>query len=214
MIFKDRADAGKRLAQALLSYKGQNIVVYALPRGGVVLGAEIASQLEAPLDLIVVRKIGHPFSPEYAIAAIAEDGHIAMNRSEVESIDRDWFDERSQVERQEAQRRRQLYTRGRAAISATDRIAIIVDDGLATGLTMFAAIQEARHAHPQKVVVAVPVAAPGIVEQLKEMVDDVVALVVTPALGAIGSFYLSFDQVTDDEVIELMKRAPTAQPYG
>ena len=188
--------------------------MYALPRGGVVLGAEIARELDAPLDLIVVRKIGHPFSPEYAIAAIAEDGHTAMNTSEVDSIDKEWFDERSQMERQEAQRRRQLYTRGRTPISATDKIAIIVDDGLATGLTMFAAVQEVRHAHPQKVVVAVPVAPPSAVEQLKEIVDDVVALHVTPALGAIGSFYLSFDQVTDDEVIELMKLAPAAQPHG
>jgi predicted phosphoribosyltransferase len=214
MVFKDRADAGKRLAQALLAYRGQDTAIYALPRGGVVLGAEIARELNAPLDLIVVRKIGHPFSPEYAIAAIAEDGHLAMNPRAVDSIDRQWFDEKSQMERQEARRRRELYTRGRAPISATDKTAIIVDDGLATGLTMFAAVQEVRHARPQKVVVAVPVAPPDAVEQLKEMVDDVVALYVTPSLGAIGAFYLRFDQVTDDEVIEWMKRAPAVQPHG
>ena len=211
MIFRDREDAGKKLAHALLSYKGQEIVVYALPRGGVVLGAEIARELDAPLDLIVVRKIGHPSSPEYAIAAIAEDGHTAMNPDEVDSIDKQWFDERSQMEQQEARRRRELYTRGRSPVSATDKIAIIVDDGLATGLTMFAAVQEVRHARPQKVVVAVPVAPPNTVEQLKEIVDDVVALHITEALGAIGAFYMLFEQVTDDEVIELMKRAPAVQ---
>jgi putative phosphoribosyl transferase len=214
MIFTDRADAGKKLARALRCYKGQDIVIYALPRGGVVLGAEIARELEAPLDLIVVRKIGHPSYPEYAIAAIAEDGHTAMNPSEVASIETEWFEERSQNERQEARRRRELYTRGRTAISATDKIAIIVDDGLATGLTMFAAIQEVRHARPKKVVVAVPVAPPNTVQELKEVVDEVVALHITPALGAIGAFYLSFDQVTDAEVIELMRTVPAPQPHG
>jgi putative phosphoribosyl transferase len=214
MIFTDRADAGKKLARALQSYKGQDIVIYALPRGGVVLGAEIARELEAPLDLIVVRKIGHPTYPEYAIAAVAEDGHTAVNPSEVASIDTEWFEERSQSERKEARRRRELYTRSRTAISATDKIAIIVDDGLATGLTMFAAIQEVRHAHPKRVVVAVPVAPPKAVQELQEIVDEVVALHITPALGAIGAFYLSFDQVTDAEVIELMKAAPAAQPQG
>jgi predicted phosphoribosyltransferase len=180
----------------------------------VVLGAEIARELDAPMDLIVVRKIGHPLSREYAIAAIAEDGHTVMNATEVGSIDKEWFEERSQIEWHEARRRRQLYTQGRTAISATNKIAIIVDDGLATGLTMFAAIKEVRHAHPQKVVVAVPVAPPGTVEQLKEMVDEVVALYVTSAFEAIGSFYLSFDQVTDEEVIELMKPSRVPQPDG
>jgi predicted phosphoribosyltransferase len=209
-IFKDRVDAGKRLARSLVAYKGQNIVVYALPRGGVVLGAEIARELDAPLDLIVVRKIGHPFSPEYAIAAIAEDGHTVMNPNEVDSIDKEWFQERSEIERHEARRRRQLYTRGRTTISAANKIAIIVDDGLATGLTMFAAVQEVRHAQPQKVVVAVPVAPPGTVELLKQLVDEVAVLHVTRAFGAIGSFYLRFDQVTDEEVIELIKPVSVA----
>jgi putative phosphoribosyl transferase len=214
MIFIDRTDAGKNLARALRSYQGQDVVIYALPRGGVILGAEIARELDAPLDVIVVRKIGHPLSPEYAIAAIAEDGHTATNPSELASIDTEWFEGRSEDERQEARRRRELYTRGRAAISATDRIAIIVDDGLATGLTMFAAIQEIRHARPKKVVVAVPVAPPNVLQQLKKVVDEVIALHITPVLGAIGAFYLNFDQVTDDQVIELMKAVPASQPHG
>lgn len=213
MIFKDRVDAGRRLARALISYKGQDVVVYALPRGGVVLGAEIARVLDAPLDLIVVRKVGHPLSPEYAIAAVAEDGHTAMNRLEVNSIDKQWFDESVRIEQQEARRRRELYTRGRTAIPATDKVAILVDDGLATGLTMFAAVQEVRHSRPQKVVVAVPVAPPKTVQELKEVVDDVLALYVTPDFGAIGSFYLRFGQISDEEVIELMKPAPITQPH-
>src|SRR5262245_66270624 len=108
-----------------------------------------------------------------------------MNPGEVALIDTQWFEERAQSERLEARRRRELYTRGRNAISATDKIAVIVDDGLATGLTMFAAIQEVRHARPKKVVVAVPVAPSNTVQELKEVVDDVVALHITRALGSI-----------------------------
>jgi putative phosphoribosyl transferase len=211
MIFEDRVDAGRRLAQALISYKGQDAVVYALPRGGVVVGTEIGRALDAPLDLIIVRKIGHPFSPEYAIAAVAEDGHIVTNRSEVETIDKRWFEESVRIEQQEARRRRELYTSGRASIPATGKIAIIVDDGLATGLTMFAAVQEIRHSYPKKVIVAVPVAPPQTVQRLKEVVDDVLALYVLPEFRAIGTFYQQFDQTSDGEVIELMNAAAIAQ---
>jgi len=214
MLFRDRTDAGKQLAKALARYRGQNVVVYALPRGGVVLGAEIARELNAPLDLIVVRKIGHPRFPEYAIAAVATDGHTVMNRSEVDSIDQEWFDERSQIEQQEACRRQDVYRQGLTGVSATNKIAVIVDDGLATGLTMLAAVQELRHMDPKKVVVAVPVAPPNAVEELKGVVDDVVVLHVTPVFGAIGAFYSSFDQVTDQEVIDLMRSVPVTGRHG
>jgi len=204
MIFKDRIDAGRKLARALTHYKRENLVIYALPRGGVVLGAEIARSLDAPLDLIIVRKVGHPFSPEYAIAAVAEDGHTVVNRADVDAVDKAWFEQNVEIERREARRRRELYTHGRRSVSAKDKVAIIVDDGLATGLTMFAAIQEIRHSNPMKIVVAVPVAPPEPVQELKKVVDDVVVLCVTPNLGAIGAFYSRFDQVSDDEVIELL----------
>jgi predicted phosphoribosyltransferase len=210
-MFKDRADAGRQLADALREYKDGNVVVYALPRGGVVLGIEIARRLNAPLDLIIVRKVGHPDSPEYAIAAVAEDGHTVMNRCEVDSVDKAWFDEAVRTEQLEAHRRRELYTRGRPPIPATDKTAILVDDGLATGLTMFAAVQEVRHSHPKKIVVAVPVAPPQSVEELKQVADDVVALYVTPDFGAIGAFYYRFGQVSDEEVIELMKSQHTIE---
>jgi putative phosphoribosyl transferase len=178
--------------------------VYALPRGGVVVAAEIARALDVPLDLIVVRKVGHPFSAEYAIAAVAEDGHMVTNRAEVESIDKRWFNESVRAEQKEARRRRDLYTRGRAPIPAAGKTAIIVDDGLATGLTMFAAIQEVQHSKPSRIVVAVPVAPPEIIEKLRTLVDDVVAIHVIEDFGAIGTFYVDFNQVTDSEVVELM----------
>jgi putative phosphoribosyl transferase len=210
VIFRDRVDAAKKLATALAFYKAERPVVYALPRGGVVLGAEIARSLEAPLDLIIVRKVGHPFSPEYAIAAVAEDGHTVVNQLEVNRIDKEWFEENLQIERQEARRRRERYTRGRDPISAADRVAIIVDDGLATGLTMFGAIQEIRHSSPRKIVVAVPVAPPQTVQELKRVADDVVVLYVTANFGAIGSFYSRFDQVSDEEVIALLHEVHVA----
>jgi len=210
MIFANRIDAGRRIAEALLSCKGQDIVVYALPRGGVVVAAQIAEILDAPLDLVIVRKVGHPYAPEYAIAAVAEDGHIVENRSEVDSIDRRAFEESVRIEQREARRRRDLYMRGRTPISATGKIAIIVDDGLATGLTMQAAVQEVRHSHPRKIVVAVPVAPPQTIRKLKEIADDVLALYEASDFRAIGSFYCQFDQVSDDEVIELMGTASRA----
>ena len=145
MIFNDRIDAGRQLAAALECYKGDDALVFALPRGGVVVAAEIALALNVPLDLIVVCKVRHPLFPEYAVAAVAEDGHIVKNRAEVKSIDKQWFNESVRAEQQEAGRRRQCYTRGRTPISAAGKTAIIVDDGLANGLTMFAAIKEVRH---------------------------------------------------------------------
>jgi putative phosphoribosyl transferase len=208
MIFKDRVDAGERLAWALRGYKGQDVVVYALPRGGVVVGAEVAHALNAPFDLIIVRKIGHPLSPEYAVAAVAEDGHTVMNPQEVKSIDKRWFEVAAQMELKEARRRRKLYTPSRDDAGATDKVAIIVDDGLATGLTMFAAVQEVRHCNPRKIVVAVPIAPPQTIEALNQVADEVLALDVTSDFSALGSFYLDFRPVTDGEVIELMKSAP------
>jgi predicted phosphoribosyltransferase len=212
MIFDDRVDAGRKLANALLSYRQQDVVVYALPRGGVVLGAEVARALDAPLDLIIVRKVGHPDSSEYAVAAVAEDGHMVSNLNELQSIDKEWFDAKVRLEQEEACRRRELYTSGRTPIQATGKIAIIVDDGLATGLTMFAAVQEVRHANPRKVIVAVPVAPPDTVEELKQVADEVIALHQTRDFGAIGCFYREFRQVTDDQVIALMHGVPNAQP--
>jgi len=211
IIFEDRTDAGRKLACALQAYKGQETVVYALPRGGGVLGVEVAAALDAPLDLIIVRKIGHPSSPEYAIAAVAEDGDITMNRDEVMSVDRHSFNQILRQEQREAQRRRGVYMRGRTAIPAADKVAILVDDGLATGLTMFAAIREVQHFRPRKIVVAVPLAPRVTIARLKEVVDDVVVLHVPEDFGAIGSFYRRFDQVTDTEVIELMRPASTLQ---
>lgn len=204
-MFRDRADAGRRLAQALMTYKGEPVVVFALPRGGVVLGVEIARALDAPLDLIVVRKIGHPYAPEYAIGAVAEDGYVIMNPEEAATLDQAWIQKAAAVELKEAQRRRELFLGGRRTVPVKDKIAIIVDDGLATGLTMRAAIYEIRKRSPRQVVVAVPVAAAESVDKLRPEVDELVALYIPRGFfGAIGAFYESFAQISDQEVVTLL----------
>jgi predicted phosphoribosyltransferase len=211
-MFADRADAGKRLAQALIGYKGQPVVVFALPRGGVVLGAEVARALQAPLDLIVVRKIGHPFQPEYAVGAVAEGGYVVTNPQEVAHLGKHWLDRATARELQEAQRRRSLFVGGRGPVPVKDKIAIIVDDGLATGYTMRAAVHEIRKREPQKVIVAVPLAAGETLHKLRSDVDDFVVLYIPEGwFGAIGAFYDRFDQVSDEEVVALMKSAAPAE---
>ena len=205
-MFRDRAEAGQALANALVAYKDQPVVIYALPRGGVVLGAEIARVLGAPLDLIIVRKVGHPSQPEYAIGAVAEDGYVVMNPEEANRVDHRWIEESVHAELREAQRRRALFLQGRKRLEARNKIAIIVDDGLATGLTMQAAIHEIRQRDPQKVIVAVPVAAAETAAVVRRLVDDLVVLEIPRGLfGAIGAFYENFEQVGDDEVIALMQ---------
>jgi predicted phosphoribosyltransferase len=207
-MFIDRVDAGKKLGEALIRYKGQPAVVYGVPRGGVVLAVEVARALEAPLDLIVVRKIGHPFQPEYAIGAVAEDGYVVTNPQEAANLDRQWLDAATEEQLQEAQRRRRLFLHGRAPVPVKGRIAIIVDDGLATGLSMTAAVHEIRGRSPHKLVVAVPVAADDTVRKLRPVVDELVALYIPSWFGAVGEFYQRFDQVSDEEVVALMKFMP------
>lgn len=206
MFFKDRSEAGEELATKLEKYQNQDVVVYALPRGGVVLGVEIAKKLHAPLDLVITRKIGHPLNPEYALCATSENAHMVCNEEEVAGIDKKWFEAEVQKERQEAKRRREAYFKGRKPIPAKGKIAIIVDDGVATGLTMFTAILEIKHQETKKVVVAVPVAPKETADQIKSKVDEFVALEIPEVfLGAIGSYYQSFPQVSDEEVIKLMR---------
>jgi predicted phosphoribosyltransferase len=212
-MFLDRAEAGRKLGQALLRYKGRPAVVYALPRGGVVTGAEVARIIEAPLDLIVVRKIGHPGYPEYAVGAIAEDGYVVRNPNEIETLDQDWFNRAAAAELNELKRRRELFLQGRHAVPVKGRTAIIVDDGVATGLTMKAAVHAIRRRDPKQIVVAVPVSAAETAADLRSEVDDLVVLYIPEdGLGAIGNFYRFFDQVSDDEVIAVMNSLSPTEP--
>lgn len=206
MRFTTRAEAGRKLAQALEKYKNQDGVVYPLPRGGIPLGVEIAQALHMPIDLIIPRKIGHPLNPEYAIGAVGENGDIVCSAEEVARIDPLWFKRTVEIERQEARQRRERYLDGRAPLPLAGKTAILVDDGIATGLTMRAAIRDARHRGPARLVVAIPVTPKDTAALLRREVDELVALDIPEFyLGAVGAYYDEFPQISDEEVIELLR---------
>lgn len=208
MYFKDRTDAGKQLAEKLTQYKGQDVIVYGLPRGGVVTAYEIAKKLKAPLDLIITRKIGHPYQPEYAIAALSENGKIVENKRELAHVDHEWFEEEVKAQHNEIQRRRTLYLKDLKPLPVKGKIAILIDDGIATGFTIEAAIRDVKYRHPKKIIVAVPVAPLGISQKLEHEVDKFVALDIPQYfLGGIGAYYGDFPQVSDEEVTYLMSKA-------
>ena len=203
--FTDRHDAGRQLAEALSEYKDKDVIVYALPRGGVPLGYEVARFLDAPLDVVITRKIGHPSNPEYAICAIAENGEMLCNEEERASVDPDYLKNAKREEIAEIARRRSVYAPGSKRVSAKDKVAIIVDDGIATGLTIRAALQSIRKEHPEELVVAVPTAPRDVVEVLRKEADTVVVLVDEAYYrGAVGAYYDHFPQTSDEEVIELL----------
>lgn len=207
MRFKDRAEAGRLLADKLKSYANRQVVVYALPRGGVVLGAEVAQALNAPLDLLVPRKVGHPHNPEYAVCAVTESGVRVCNENETSLLDPEWLEDAVATEQAEAKRRRELYLQGSTLQDdAAGKTAIIVDDGIATGLTMFAAVEEARKLGAARLVVAVPVIPQDTAQQLPAEVDEVVALEIPAVyLGAVGAYYDRFPQLEDPDVIRLLR---------
>lgn len=206
-FFKDRVEAGKKLAGFFDHISGRNAVVYALPRGGVVVGAEIAKALYVPLDLVVTRKIGHPLNPEYAIGAIAENGHSVFNKEEVSGIDGQYLKEESKKQTEEAKRRREVYLKGRPPISCQGKTAILVDDGIATGLTMKAALKEIQtHYKPVRIIIAVPVAPKDTVDELEKMGAQVLSIITAKDfLGAIGAYYENFSPVEDQDVIRIMQ---------
>jgi predicted phosphoribosyltransferase len=204
-MFADRTDAGMRLANVLMERKGQPVVVYALPRGGVAVAAPIARGLEAPLDLIVVRKIGHPESPEYAVGAVSEDGDVVLNPSEAAVLDMAWVDTAAAAELHETHRQRDLFLEGSRRVSAAGRIAIVVDDGLATGLTMEAAIARVKKQNPAQVIIAVPVAAAETADRLRAKVDEIVVLHTSSAFRAVGLYYGNFNQLGDNDVVALLR---------
>ena len=201
MQFSDRIEAGRLLAQALSKFKGKSVCVYALPRGGVPVAAEIAAALDAPLDLLLVRKIGAPMQPELAIGAVVDGGAPIVVRNEdiirATGTREAEFDAICRHELAEIERRRKRYLPGRPALSPEGKIAIVVDDGIATGATMRAALQATRKRHPKTLVLAVPVAAPDSLESLRAEVDEIVCAEVPEYLGAIGSFYRDFHQLSD-----------------
>lgn len=207
-MFSDRHDAGKRLAERLKTFRFSDAIVLALPRGGVVFGYEVARALRLPLDIIAVRKIGHPFSPEYAIGAVDENGTTILNETEAASIDQAWLKTEIAAQIAEAKRRNETYRSGRRPLPIANKTAIIVDDGIATGMTMRVAVRYAL-AQKAKVVVAVPVAAPESLRTLAQEGAREVVILEPPEefVGSVGAHYAAFEQVTDEEVIGLLHEA-------
>lgn len=210
MEFKNREEAGKKLSTLLSQYKGSQTIVYGIPRGGVVPAKEIAKALGAPLDLIIVRKIGHPYSEEYALGAIAEDGDTVFDELELQEIKdshKDWLQSEMHKEQLEAQRRREWYLQGIKPVSAEGKTALLVDDGVATGLTIKVAIRELRHKNPKEIIIAVPVAPKEFVEEMKKEHLKVISLSVPEMyLGSVGAYYEEFPQLSDSDVQTLMKK--------
>jgi putative phosphoribosyl transferase len=216
MTFSDRSDAGRRLARTLSGYKGRNAVVLALPRGGVPVAAEVAAVLDAPLDLILVRKIGVPDQPELAMGAVVDGAEPIVVRNEevieLSGITPREFDEVCARELAEIERRRRFYIGERVRAAITGQVVIVIDDGIATGATTRAALQAIRKRKPKELVLAVPVAPPDTIKELRKEADTVVCLETPEIFGAIGYFYRDFRQVSDDEVVEILKRFPVTKP--
>lgn len=208
MVFESRQQAGKLLAKKLKKYQG-NLVVLAIPRGGVVIGAEIAKLLKSPLDLIIIRKLGAPGNPELAIGATTSKGGLVIDRELMDKLEitQNYLHAEHIRQLAEARRREKLYRAGRGEIELVGKTAILVDDGLATGSTMEAAIHAVQEKLATKIVVAVPVAPPSAVERLRREADDVVTIFTPEPFYAIGEFYSSFPQVSDEEVVAVLKEA-------
>jgi predicted phosphoribosyltransferase len=212
MPFRDRADAGRKLSLALRKFRGQEVVVLALPRGGVPVAAEVAEAPHAPLDLILVRKIGVPWQPELAMGAVVDgaDPHLVRNEDVIDlaGVSEREFAAICSREVSEIERRRRKYLGYRARAEVAGRVAIVIDDGIATGATIRAALQAVRPRGPKRLVLAVPVAPTSTLLELREEADEIVCLEDHEEFGAIGFYYRNFRQVDDDEVTDILDRLP------
>lgn len=206
--YKDREEAARLLAEKLAEYRGQNPLVLAIPRGGVPMGRILAKELGGELDVLLVHKVGAPDNPEFALGAVSESGelYIAPYASTLHYSD-EVIEKEAQKQVEVLRRRRRLYTPYRPAVEAAGRIVILVDDGIATGSTTLAALLELRHQAPRRIVVATAVIPPEVAERLHREAHEVAALTVTSEFGAIGEFFQDFRQVTDEEVVEMLKQA-------
>jgi putative phosphoribosyl transferase len=215
MPFKDRFEAGSKLAAAVARFKDQQPVILALPRGGVPVAAEVAAALKAPLDLVLVRKIGVPLQPELAMGAVVNGGQPIIVRNEevirLAGTDEAEFKAACDKELAEIERRRQRYLGGRERENVAGRTAIVIDDGIATGATTRAALRATRMRNPKKLVLAVPVAPTESLAAMREEADEVICLEDHEFFGAIGFYFQDFRQISDEEVIEILRRFPAQQ---
>jgi putative phosphoribosyl transferase len=209
MRFVDRRDAGRRLAARLMPLAGEHPVIVALPRGGVPVGFEVARALDAPLEVLAVRKLGAPGNPELAVGAVAEDGTGVLDRRSIArlGISPEVLEATLDEESRELSRRVARYRAGRAPVALEDRLVIVVDDGLATGLTNLASVRALRKRKVRRIVVAVPVGTSDSIAMLGEEADDVICVQVPDVLLSVGSWYRDFAPVSDEQVLELLASA-------
>ena len=209
-LFRDRLHAGHKLAERLIEYKDQDTVVLAIPRGGVPVGFEIAKHLNAQFDVIIPRKIPIPWNPEAGLGAVTADGTMVLNERMIRNLglSKTEIDEAAEEVRQEIERRTQEYRDDQPEPDVRGRPVILVDDGLASGYTMLAAVESLKKADPSSVIVAVPVASRGAARLVAPEVDDLVALVISDRLPfAVADFYMEWRDLTDAEVIACLKQA-------
>lgn len=203
--YKDRAEAARVLAEKLVQYRGQNPLILAIPRGAVMMGKILAEELQGELDVVLVRKIGAPGNPEYAIGAVDESGWAYLtDAAEYLRIPHDYIEREKERQAEICRKRRQQYTPIRPPIDPAGRIVIVTDDGLATGATMIAALHAVRTRKPAKLICAIPVAARDSLEKVRPLADSVICPLVPPNFMAVGQFYLNFSQVEDEEVERLL----------
>lgn len=201
-LFKNRTEAGKLLAEKLVDYKDTDSIVLAIPRGGVPVGYEIASDLGLPMDIALAKKIGHPFNPEYAIGSVSPDTMIVDEHADVSEK---YIQEKTEEIRKLLKERSLKYRENRPEAVIKGKTIILVDDGIATGNTLLAILRMLRKKKPEKIIVAVPVAPKGGCQQIRQEADEFICLLEPDYFPGVGVFYLDFQQVSDEEVIRLMK---------
>ena len=207
-MFKDRVEAGKRLAEKLKKYKNKKeVIVLAVPRGGVIVGREVADFLGCPLDVCVTKKLGAPNQPELAVGAVGPGGVWVVDERIAQSTgaDEKYLKRETEIKTEEIKRRMEEYRKGKKELNLKSRVVILVDDGIATGATMEAAAKWLRQKKVNKIALAVPVAPPDSIQKLKKLFDEVVCLETPWSFFAVGQFYDEFGQTTDEEVMELLR---------
>lgn len=214
VLFANREDAGERLGKALARFRGQRPLVLGIPRGGVPVAAQVAKALDGDLDVIVARKLGSPFSPELAVGAVTADGLRYLNAQTIEElgVPADYLDQVTKEKRAEAEARERRFRAGKAPLSVEGRTVILVDDGLATGSTMIAAARSVRARHPQRLVIAIPVAPRETCDAMRAEADEVTCLEMPEFFMAVGLHYRDFSQTEDEDVERILDawRAPLA----
>ncbi len=214
MVFQDRREAGRILAKELSSFKGQDdVIILGIPRGGVVVGREIAQALNVPLDVYITRKIGAPHNPELAIGAVASDGTLILDYQLAKrlGVSQDYIDAESERQRREIERRITEYRGKLPAPELKGKVVILADDGVATGATTLASIRAIRTQEPDQLILAVPVGPRDTIESLKREVDRLFCLHAPEIFWAVGAFYSIFDQTSDEEVKALLQRSQPPQ---